>query len=444
MNFIKDKIEYLKTNKIAKLFIVIFTGSGIVAVCGFASTWLVVDAIGLKDKGVLYLIITFTWFVFNIFSFKPFLALIKFMTDSVQKNDHDRTKLYIKTSFLLDIISLSLMLIVGILLRDQMIKWMKWDEAIKPYTTIYLISFMIFFQGTCQGVLRTFEKYHLVVKVQITVAIVKCILYGIGWFMKFDFTYFFIVELLVTSLLNSIGLLFYTFRTLKENNLLDFYKVKLRFDKEFIMFNVHTNLVSTLDLPVNQVTTLIIGGVLGSTAVAIFGIFEQIGQVIYKLAEPINQIMFPEVSQRIARKEYDDAKNISNKLKKYMGLLGAGVLLVIALTYSLWAEMLIKGDGINAMDYLIPLLIYLGYLVFINAHTGSHSLFLGLGYIRYSVPLQAIVDIIYLISLYLAIKPFGFLGVVIVYFAQAFLIVMTKEYIIKKNNYREYHRKDRG
>ena len=66
-----------------------------------------------------------------------------------------------------------------------------------------------------------------------------------------------------------------------------------------------------------------------------------------------------------------------------------------------------------------------------------HSLFIALNYIKYTVPILLGVNVIYLIAIYFLVNNWGLNGVILALSLQAFVVVILKLVIMRKNNYRE-------
>lgn len=443
MNKLKSKINKIiseiSKRKLIKSFLLIFTGQGISSVFGLLATVLIIAGIGSEKHGILIVVQSYSTLFYSLFSFKTFQALIKFMTKAIKEKKSEDVKIYLKWSVIFDFGSLLLMFLFGILLRDFVISLMGWPTEMKKYVILYLFIQLFYIQGTTIGVLRTYEKYNYVVISQIVSNIVRCIGYCICFFVKRDFISFFIAELLAL-LVNYIMLIIFTFKVLKQQKLLGFYKVKLKNKKEFFMFNIYSNLTSSLDLPVNQITQFIINKYLGFAANSAYNVFEKLGTFINKMGDPINQIIYPEMNLKIVEKDYDAAKKLSLKLKKLMLLVFILVAGGTILTYPLWFHIFI--DDVN--KYLFPFILYLAFISYSNAAMGTHNLFMALGYVKYNIPILIIVNSVYLGFLFFVIQKMGLSGVILAYLMQCFGMVSIKELILRKNNYKEYKIKIKG
>lgn len=425
---IKNVIE----NKMVKNFLMIFSGEGIGSVFGFLATIFIINTVGSYNHGILVGVQTYANLFYGLFSFKTFQSLIKYLARSEFENNVTASKLYIKWSLILDVICLMLTCFFGLVLKKYVINLMGWDTNISKYCVIYLFIYLLNFQGTTIGVLRYFENFHYVVKANITCAFIRCLGFFISFLFKLDFISFFIFDCL-GNIVKFLMMDYFTLITLKDHNLLDFYKIKLEWCSEFLKFSFLCNLTSTIDLPVNQITTLIINKYLGFEATSVYNVFGSLGSVINKLGDPISQIIYPEMNQRISRKDIKGAKKLSSKVKKLMLILFITSSLFVLVTGKFWLHLFIS----NPNNQLIPLILYLGYICYCNASMGTHNLFLALGYVKYNIPILIIVNIFYLCLLLFTVKRYALVGVILTYALQALMVVICKEFIMRVRNYVE-------
>lgn len=161
----KNKIKCIENkvreNRLAKNFLLIFSGEGVSSIFGFLATIFIINAIGSYKHGILVAVQTYTNLFYGLFSFKTFQALIKFLAKSEKDNDVTMSKIYIKWSVLLDASCLIATLFFGIILKNSVINIMGWDAKISEYCILYLCIYMLYFQGTTIGILRYFENYNL-------------------------------------------------------------------------------------------------------------------------------------------------------------------------------------------------------------------------------------------------------------------------------------------
>ena len=426
---IKNKVS---SNHLLKNFLLIFSGEGISSVFGFLSTIFIISAIGSYKHGVLVAVQTYTNLFYGLFSFKTFQSLIKYLAKAEKNNDQEMAKIYIKWAVILDAFCLIATLFFGIILKNTMINIMGWDTAISKYCIFYLCVYMFYFQGTSIGILRYFVNYKYVVTSNIICAVIRFLGFGVSLILKYDFYAFFISDCFA-NLVKFLLMDFYTIKTLREQHLDDFLKVKLKLCPDFLKFSLYSNLTSTIDLPVNQITSLIINKYLGFEATSVYNVFGNIGSVINKLGDPISQVIYPEMNKMISQKNISGAKKLSRHLKMIMLCIFCLGTVFVFTTHSIWLKLLIT----NPNCYVIPLILYIGYCCYSNSSMGTHNLFMALGYVKYNIPILLIVNACYLILLLFSIQRFGLTGVILSYILQAFSVVCIKEIIMKNRQYKE-------
>jgi len=82
--------------------------------------------------------------------------------------------------------------------------------------------------------------------------------------------------------------------------------------------------------------------------------------------------------------------------------------------------------------YIVSLMIYMMFVIFINVTSSVHSLFLALGYIKYSFPIVLVINIIYCIIIIPIVKAYMLNGVILVLFMQSVMVILAKLVVMKK------------
>ncbi|MGL4740745.1 MAG: lipopolysaccharide biosynthesis protein [Sarcina sp.] len=425
-----EKIKKLMTHKLGKNFIVLLFGSGIGSVLTLLNLTIILRTIGENQNGQLIMIQTYTSLFIGIFSFKSFEALIKHLSITIQKEDKESSKRYIKFSFILDISSIILATIFSYFFINFIFDIMKWPQSLKIYVYIYIVTILFSATGTATGIIRIFNGYNRMVTIGVIISFIKFIFYFIGFFKKETFAYFFFIEFFA-AIITNIAIVLQSLYILYKEDLWDFYKHKFSFDKEYFMFNVYSSLYTTLDIPVQEITTFIINRYLGFSDVTIYNIFGKIGSIVLKVEAPLSQIIYPEMNIRIANNEKSSAVNLYKKLFKLISLIGGAFALILIATYGGWMSILVN----NKWLYFIPFAMYILYIVYTSASRTIHDLFISLGYIKTNVVILFIINIIYLIILALFASNIGLIGVILALILQAVAVIEIKKWILRRDNH---------
>ncbi|MGO4932989.1 lipopolysaccharide biosynthesis protein, partial [Clostridium perfringens] len=231
----------------------------------------------------------------------------------------------------------------------------------------------------------------------------------------------------IFNILNNIIIFIIGLKVLYDNNLINFLKSKFKFEMGYFKFNLYISLYTTIDIPVQQITTLIINKYLGFSEVSIYTVFQKIASIVLKIEAPLSQIIYPEMNLRFAKGNIKSAVNLYKKLFKIIFCVGLALIAFISITYKYWAVYFIN----DYKSYFISMIIYMIYIVYTAASRSIHDLFITLGYVKYNIYILIIVNTIYLLLLYSLIKIFSLNGVIFVLFLQAFMVIKIKKYIMR-------------
>lgn len=427
-------LELLTRSNIVKNFSIVLVGDGVASIFSFLNVILITKTIGVVGVGLLTIVQTYSNTFNQLFSFQSYFAVTKYVTEALERNDKKKATHYVKQGLILDTTTSLLALIIGFLALDYVNRYFHWDKNLIFYIRLYLITFVFNIIGTAQAIIRTFDKFKFTSYINILGAFLRMILYLFGFFFHQTIYYFVLTEIFIVSLSN-ILLIVVAFRILKENGLNHLLSVATKFDKEFFMFNFYNNLVTTIDLPLGQLTTLFINKFLGIKEVGIYNIIQRLGSVFLKISSPLSQVVYPELTKQIAKNNFREAYKLAKKLFVNFSLLGAALLVLFTAFIFLLNEKLMNllGLTIDYRSFYILMAMYICYLIFTVAFIGLHELFVAIGYVSYNVPIIIVANSIYVILIFKFVPTSGLVGLFIILIIQIFLVVLPKLMIIKKN-----------
>lgn len=420
---IKNKIM---NNNIVKNAFIMFSGQTIASVIGFLNTFLVLKAIGLEGNGIIAIAANYAGMFNGLFNFQSYNAMIKFGADALEKNDMPQFKKYLKQAVLQDVLTAILAFVVGYICIDYVSDFFNWDSQMVSYIKLYLLIIPFNISGSINALIRLNNDFVVGAKIGIQMTLVKTVLLLIGIVSKCNFTYYIILEIIM-SIISSSLYIKSAIKYLKLNNCTDFLKVKIGFDKEFTMFNIYNNIVSTLDMPTGQITTLIINKLLGVSEVGVYNVIAKFGTLVTQVTGPLTQSLFPELSKIVAKDDEKGAFIIVKKIFLYTMGGGVSVALFTIISYKLWLGLFIPSTFENGA----LMSIYVMYITITSAVAGIHLLFVCLNLVRYNVPIVIACNTVYLGLLYILAIKFRLFGIIIALILQA-IMVATIKYIIMK------------
>lgn len=424
-------IKKIKINNLMKNILVILSGDGFAAIISLLCISLTIKTIGMDENGKMLMAQTYCMLFNDIFNFQSFNSIIKFMPEYMTTN-LNKMKQIIKYSYFLELITAIIAFLFGNLLLSLIASFLNWNSDIINCTRIFIIYILFNLTGTSIGILRIYNKFKYISYNNIIINSIKLLLCIIGFINKFDMVYFLFIELIV-SVFKNIILNISAFYVLHINKLNGWYKCKLVKNKEFFIFNLYSNLVSTLDLPIGHITSFIISSLLGFTELSTYKVFEKIAKIITKLCDATSQAIYPEISFIISQKKYDDAIILVRKI--FLSIFTTGFLISIfsVITNKFWVGLFFENYN---SKIIILLFIYFLVVTINNSFMGFNHLYTVMGYLKYSLVIIPIANIIYLVMLYNLTNKLSILGVIISVLLQGLMVVSMK-YIVYKIKFKK-------
>lgn len=424
-------ISKLKRNKLIKNYIWVFLGQNMGAVFSMLSLIFTLRIISTYEYGSLVIIQTYCLLISNLFSLRTFNGVIKFVTDSEQRNDKQGIFQYINTGFFLDFMAGVISVIFGIILLSAITNLMGWDEDTVKYVNMYLpvVFFYPLLNGTSTGIMRKLGYFFHVNLIHALVFGIQFLLIFLTWILKIGSFQLIIVEYVGIEILECICLLICSVAILQKNEEYQgFYKAGLSRDVEFLKYNIYYGLISTFDQLLGNVSTLLINRYIGNFATAYIKVITKICSIFTKLTNPISQIFYPELCEWIAKKKYKRAFRVS--MKYFYTVAGTGVVLIgiLTLTFDWWIAIFdasMASAKLQSMLYMVYVLLSVS-IICINQLT------LALDLVKHNLALVVIFDLLYLICLIPAIEEWDIYGYLMLQIIQLLCVIIGKYYFIKR------------
>lgn len=424
----KRYIRNLLQNNLFKNILVLLQGNLIVSMISVINMALLVKTIGLEANGVIFMGQAYANLFNDLFNFQSFESIIKYVPIYLHKNNVKVIN-YIKQGFILDILTAIIAFLASISLIIPTSSLMGWENELIFISILYSIMILFKITGTSIGILRIFNKFKYTVYINISEVLIRFIWYSFGSINKMGIFYYVFGDLVI-SIISIIIMFILTYITLYENKMQNLFSIKTRIDKEFLKFNIFTNIQLTLDMPIRNITPFIINKFLGLSDIAVYKIIEKIGSIVSKITTPISTALSPEISQKIASGNLNQAIKIHKKIIKLVSLFGSIVIIALFLSKGLWMELFIPPTNKN----ILALFIYLIYLIYTNSFMAQHSIFIYAGFIKYSIGIVTISNLIYLIALIFLSLKYGIVGVMIARLIQSSIIFILKAIVLKIKN----------
>ena len=424
ISLFKDKIF---KNNIAKNFLVVFLGDGFSSVLTLLNLSIMIKVLGLNESSIVNLVISYTLVFDTIFNFQSFNSIIRFLPRALIDKDFLKVKGYLQQGFILDIVTALISFFAANLFLEFICNIFKWDRDIVNLIRVYSFSILFNLTGTSIGIIRVFNKFKYSSYINVFVNSLKFIFYLLSFIINVNMWYFILVELWF-GLISSILLLIVTNFIIFKNNLRGIFKNKVVWDKEFLKFNFYCNFMTTLDVPISHLTPFLINKFVGIEFISIYKVIEKIGGIVAKIASPLLNIIYPEISTKVSEEKEKEAVSLVRKLFFIIILFGSLIIVFLSLTYKLWINILI----FNGEKYVLNVLFYVLFVIIKFSFVGVYPLFISLGYIKYNVYIVVIANLIYLGVIPFFSSNFNINGVIISQCIQVFIVIFMQILIMKK------------
>ncbi|WP_242861608.1 lipopolysaccharide biosynthesis protein [Candidatus Arthromitus sp. SFB-turkey] len=424
ISLFKDKIF---KNNIAKNFLVVFLGDGFSSVLTLLNLSIMIKVLGLNESSIVNLVISYTLVFDTIFNFQSFNSIIRFLPRALIDKDFLKVKGYLQQGFILDIVTALISFFAANLFLEFICNIFKWDRDIVNLIRVYSFSILFNLTGTSIGIIRVFNKFKYSSYINVFVNSLKFIFYLLSFIINVNMWYFILVELWF-GLISSILLLIVTNFIIFKNNLRGIFKNKVVWDKEFLKFNFYCNFMTTLDVPISHLTPFLINKFVGIEFISIYKVIEKIGGIVAKIASPLLNIIYPEISTKVSEEKEKEAISLVRKLFFIIILFGSLIIVFLSLTYKLWINILI----LDGEKYVLNVLFYVLFVIIKFSFVGVYPLFISLGYIKYNVYIVVIANLIYLGVIPFFSSNFNINGVIISQCIQVFIVIFMQILIMKK------------
>ncbi len=425
---VKDLVkDRFLSSDIVRNFLVVFLGDGFSSILTLLNLSIMIRVLGLNGSSIVNLVISYTLVFDTVFNFQSFNAIIKFVPKAIIDGKVDIIKSYFKQGFMLDIVTAIVSFSCANLLLEFLCYIFNWDEIIINLIKVYSFSILFNTTGTSIGIIRIYNKFKYSSYINVFINFLKFIFYIMSVVIGASMWYFIVVELILT-MLNTVILLIVTHYIMIENGIKGLLKSRIAWNKDFLKFNFYSNFMTTLDVPMSHLTPFLINSFIGTEFISIYKVIEKIGGVVAKVASPLVNIIYPEISTKVSQGDEILAINLVKRLFLIIVSFGILVIGILGVTGKMWVSILVpEGD-----KYLFDILFYIVFVVVKFSFVGIYPLFISLGYIKYNIYIVVVANLIYLGVIPFLSSKLNINGVIISQCIQVFVVVSAQIFFMRK------------
>jgi len=269
---------------------------GVAAVCSLATLALAGRGLGVLLFGTLILITSYAKAASGVAKFQSWQLIVRYGGQALALGEHEDFKSSTGFAFALDVVSGIGGMIIALIVLPFLGGWFGIPENYLWLAMLYCTLLPTMGAATPVGVLRALDRFDLISWQGTTYPIARAILAGIAFAAGAPFEIY-VGIWFITDLGGDIYFWFLAWRELRRRGLLKGIRPTLRPTTlpGAWRFAIHVNLTSSLITAWGPIARLVVGGLLGPSAAALFRVASSLADSAQKPADFLSKAFYPEV-----------------------------------------------------------------------------------------------------------------------------------------------------
>jgi O-antigen/teichoic acid export membrane protein len=326
----------------------------LVSLIGLLTIAVMARSLGPAGLGLLALAETYVRLVDQIVRLEPWQALIKYGAAKLDGGLTDQFARLVKFSTVVDILGACAAAFVALMTCQLAQNWLGFSDEQLRLTQFYALTLFFNLASTPTGLLRLFNKFDLISKVAVLMALLRLVFTIIAWALSGGVWSFAIIlfaysisEQLVTAVLG--------WRELSRRGHGQFLRASMSGvlveNPHIVRFVVNTNFSALARLSTQRFDTLLVGAFLGNAAAGIYHVARRLGIAAVKVGRPLQQALYPDLARVWSR---GDLPKFRWLVFKFNALITVLALVGVALAYPFVELVISRVFGVSFMS-AVPL-----------------------------------------------------------------------------------------
>lgn len=278
-----------------------FASQLIISAGAVVTLFITARALGPANLGILALVESFVRVVDLILRIEPWQAVIRYAIQAQNRGDDAGFLRLFKLSILIDAAGGIIAGGACFILAGFISPLIGLDPETGP-RYIYLTAFALFFsfRPTATAILRVFDRFDILAKIDMASALIRLILTVIAWQGGMGLWAFFVI-LLLQNLSDRLLCFGFAMRELRRNGHHGVLAADglgaIRENPGILRFMWNSNFNVILRQSANRFDVLVLGAMLNPAAVGMYQLGKRVMNRVVKLAGPVRQTIYPELSR---------------------------------------------------------------------------------------------------------------------------------------------------
>jgi O-antigen/teichoic acid export membrane protein len=349
--------------RIGKNLAYLFSADVVVVPFGLLTLAIMAWSLGPVGLGTIALIEGYVRAVDLLVRLQPWQALIRYGAVALENDRRLNFSTLVKFSYLTELLGGCIAAAVAIAGCSFAADWLQFSSEQVDLAQWYAATLVLSVSPTSTAILRFFNRFDLVAKSTVGLAIVRLLLATLAWMLEAGVTGFLFV-LIVSQVLEPVVLTFFAQRQLHGKGFSGVHRAPLagltEHNPGILRFMKNTTLNVAARMATQRFDILIVGSLLGPGPVGLYQLAKRIGLAALRIGRPLQQVIYPDIARLWARGEVARFRRIVLTVNATIGIVASLVLLAAGFQMERIVELVFGGEFVAASPLMIAQILAVG------------------------------------------------------------------------------------
>lgn len=288
-------------HRIARNFARLMGGRGIAGGCSVTATAIMASALPVEQFGLVVLLHTYIKVVKAIISVRTFEAIVRYGIPLQEAGDQSGLMSLLRAMLGVDVVVTLLATVIAVSLVPLAAGLLHWDAMVLDWAQLYALLLLTTPSYTSNGILRLYDRFDVLGLQYVVDPAVRVLLFAAVWFFDGG-TLWFVAARGGAFAIGNLYIIRRGFQELGRQSVVPFWagvgwQDLLVRGREFWSFIGVVYWQTGIDVLPKQLSTLLVGGLLGPAAAGLFQFAREISTVMSTPAIMLREVLFPELTR---------------------------------------------------------------------------------------------------------------------------------------------------
>lgn len=310
----------------------LFSANAIVAAIGLLTLALTARALGPAGLGAVALVEAFVRAVGRCVQMEPWQAIVRYGATCLERGERSEFLRLVKFGLVVDAVGSLIGTAVAIAMAQLAGVLFGLDATHTLQASVCALMLLASFSSP-MAVLRLLDRFDLIARLSVCFAVSRLALSAMAW-ASGGGVWAFILVLMLSSVVEGLVPLWMSLKTLRGKGFPRVWSTSLKGVREAhpglfaFVFNSNISLIARDST--HRFDTLIVGALLGTTALGYFQIAKRVGLAALRFGRPLQQVVYPEIARIWARGDLRRFRSVVLRVNTALGLLAVAAALMTA------------------------------------------------------------------------------------------------------------------